>query len=143
MKGCIQMSSPKPPPKFVLTPEQRKIVEEVRRLAEIEKPEILAEGRRVFAADECVNGRLKAVMSILKAVRNSQKVTLDELAARTGMTKPYLSKLENDAEANVTINTLYRVADALGHDLLVSVIPRPQTAKIVSRKPRVRLTSQG
>ena len=92
------MSNPKPPPKFVLTPEQRKIVEEVRRLAEIEKPEILAEGRRVFEAEQCMNGRLQAVMSILKAVRNSQKVTLEELAARTGMTKPYLSKLENDAQ---------------------------------------------
>ena len=143
MKGCLQMSNPKSPPKFVLTPEQRKIVEEVRRLAEIEKPEILAEGRRVFAAEECVNGRLKAAMSILKAVRNSQKVTLDALAVRTGMTKPYLSKLENDTEANVTINTLYRIADALGHDLQVSVIPRPQPAKIVTRKPRARLTSQG
>ena len=110
----------------------------MRRLAEIEKPEILAEGRRVFEAEQCMNGRLQAVMSILKAVRNSQKVTLEELAARTGMTKPYLSKLENDAEANVTINTLYRIADALGHDLQVSVIPRPQPAKVVVRKPRVR-----
>jgi DNA-binding Xre family transcriptional regulator len=137
------MSNPKPPPKLVLTPEQRKIVEEVRRLAEIEKPEILAEGCRVFEAEPCMNGRLQAVMSILKAVRNSQKVTLEELAARTGMTKPYLSKLENDAEANVTINTLYRIADALGHDLQVSVIPRPQPAKVVVRKPRVRLSNQG
>ena len=118
------MSEPKKPPKLVLTSEQRKIVQEVRRLAEAERPEMIAEGRRVFAADECVSARLQAAMSILKAVRKAQGVTLDDVAVRTGMTKPYLSKLENDENVNVTINTLYRIADAIHHDLQISVIPR-------------------
>lgn len=120
------MTDPKKPPKFVLTPEQLKITDEIRRLAELEKPEMMAEGRRVFAAEKFVSIRLQAAISILKALRKAQSVTLDELAGLTGMTKPYLSKLENDESPNVTVNTLYRIADALGHDLQISVIPRMQ-----------------
>ena len=129
------MNEAKKPPKLVLTPEQRKIIDEIRLRAEAEKPEMMAEGRRVRAAEELVSVRLLAAMSILKAVRKSLGVTLDEVALRTGMTKPYLSKLENDGEANVTINTLYRIADALGHELQISVIPRIQSpAKIKTKK---------
>ena len=132
------MSESKKPPKLVLTPEQRRIVDQVRRLAEIEKPEMFAEGRRVFAADSSVTARLQAAMSILKAVRNSQRMTLNELATRTGMTKPYLSKLENDTGANVTVNTLYRITSALGHDLQISVVPLLPATKSKASKSRAR-----
>ena len=134
------MAESKCVPDFKLTPEQRKIVDDVRRQIEQEKPEILAEGKRVFAAEESIAGRLQAAMGILKAVRKSHGITLDQVAEKTGMTKPYLSKLENDVAANVTINTLYRIADALGHDVQVSIIPReqlkPDPKKPVTSKPK-------
>ena len=123
------MSDVRKPARFVLTPEQRKVADEIRRQAEIEKPEMMAEGRRVFAAEKFVSIRLQAAMSILKAVRKAQGITLDQVAAITGMTKPYLSKIENDDAANVTVNTLFRIADALNHDLQISVIPREADPK--------------
>ncbi len=110
--------------KFRLTPEQREIVESVRRRVEAEKPEIIAEGLKTVAADAVTSVQLRGAVSLLKAVRKAQGVTLGEVARRTGMTKTSLSRLENDAEANVTINTLHRIADALGHDVQISVVPR-------------------
>ena len=138
--------SEKKTPKLLLTPEQRKILAEIRRHAEAEKPELMAEGRRVFAADKFVSARLEAAMSILKAVRKAQGVTLEQVAERTGMTKPYLSKIENDDGANVTVNTLYRIADALNHDLQISVTPRSVSAnetqatakRLADRPPKIK-----
>ena len=117
------MADTKRIPKFTLTEQQRKIVEEVRQRVEAEKPEILAESRRRTAADAVTAVQLRGAMSLLKAVRKTQGITLDEVARRTGIAKPTLSRLENDAEANVTINTLQRIAEALGHGVQVSVIP--------------------
>ena len=114
------------PPKFILTPEQREIAEQIRQHAEAEKPEILAEGRRVKEASLALSAHLKGVMTLLKAVRKAQGVTLDEIASRTGIQKASLSRLESNAESNVTINTLYRIAAALDYDLQVSVVPRPR-----------------
>ena len=114
------------PSKFELTAEQRLIADELRAIAEKEKPEILAEGRRIKAASQAMSAHLKGVMVLLKAVRKSQGVTLDEIAIRTGIQKSSLSRLENSEDSNVTINTLYRIADALDYDIQVSVVPPPE-----------------
>ena len=58
------------------------------------------------------------------------------------------SRLENNAESNVTVNTRYRIADALGYDLNVSVVrrspPKPEkAAKTDTRKSRSRLATPG
>jgi DNA-binding Xre family transcriptional regulator len=139
MKGPIMTQTKKQPPKLVLTPEQRAIVEEVRRLAEAERPEMIAEGRRIRAAEEVVSVQLRGVVSLLKSVRVAHHVSLAELAARTGMSKASLSRLENDPTANVTINTLYRIATALKHDLQVSIAPwaEPEPKRSPSRRPTV------
>lgn len=126
--------SKKHPPKLVLTAEQRTIVEEVRRLAEAERPEMFAEGRRVRAADEVISVQLRGVVSLLKSVRVAHHVSLADLAERTGISKTSLSRLENDPTANVTINTLYRIAAALKHDLQVSVIPQPEPVE--TKRPK-------
>ena len=57
------------PPKFVLKREQREIAEQFRAIAEAEKPEILAEGRRVKAAAMAMSDRLQGTMQMQKALR--------------------------------------------------------------------------
>ena len=52
------------PPRFVLTPERRKITDEIRRLAEIEKPEMIAEGRRDKAAAQALTAHLIRAMTL-------------------------------------------------------------------------------
>jgi transcriptional regulator with XRE-family HTH domain len=41
---------------------------------------------------------------------------------RTGIERSALSRLENDVEANPTVNTLTRYADALGKKVLVILV---------------------
>jgi DNA-binding XRE family transcriptional regulator len=140
------MSESKRIPGFKLTPEQRGIVEEVRRRAELEKPEILEESRRRTVADEFTSVQLRGAIGLLRAVRKAQGITLDELAGRTGIAKPTLSRLEN-TEGNLTINTLQRIAEALGHAVQVSVVPKqlpastPKAAYAAKRPAKVKARS--
>ena len=59
----------------------------------------------------------------LKAVRESQGLTLAEVAARMGMDAPALSRLETGKMLNPTLGTLHKWAEALGHKLDVEVSP--------------------
>jgi predicted transcriptional regulator len=129
------MTKSKQIPNFQLTPEQREIVESVRRQIEVEKPEIIAESRRMKQADEVTSVQLRGAFGLLKALRQSQHVSLAALAELTGISKPSLSRLENDPTANVTLNTLTRVADALGHDLHIAVVPKTTVKK--AKPPRL------
>jgi DNA-binding Xre family transcriptional regulator len=106
---------------------QRKIVEAAREAAERERPEVIAEGKRVFAAMDIASVHLRNSFSLLQALRKNQGTTLTALADATGINKSTLSKLENDPESNVTLSTLVRVSEALGYDLQISVTPRPRT----------------
>lgn len=55
-----------------------------------------------------------AAMQVLKAEREKRGISLGELATRTGIDKSNLSKLENDLNTNPTLETLLRIARALG-----------------------------
>jgi len=50
--------------------------------------------------------------------------SLGEIAEKTGIDRGNLSKLENNAD-NVELDTLVRLADALGYDVVVDLHKRP------------------
>ena len=54
-----------------------------------------------------------AVGSRLQAIRKSQKLSLDELSKRAGVSKSMLSEVERN-QANPTVGVLWRLATALG-----------------------------
>jgi DNA-binding Xre family transcriptional regulator len=110
---------------LTLTDEQRRTLARLTTEADRERPEVLAEAQRVFAADSAVQVELRGVFSLLRAVRKDQGVSLNELAARTGISKPALSRMENDPAPNVQLNTLVRIAAALGKELRVSLSDAP------------------
>lgn len=58
--------------------------------------------------------RLHQVALWLKSERERQKMTLAELEVKTGIDQAALSRLENGRNANPTLDTLNRVASALG-----------------------------
>jgi DNA-binding Xre family transcriptional regulator len=58
-----------------------------------------------------------------KVVRESQGLTLIELAARMGIDAPALSRLETGKTLNPTLATLHKWAEALGQKLDVDVSP--------------------
>jgi DNA-binding XRE family transcriptional regulator len=61
------------------------------------------------------------LMARFKAVRESQNLTLAEVAERMGIDAPALSRLETGKMLNPTLATLYRWAEALGQNLDVGL----------------------
>ena len=129
-------------PKLVLNAEQKAIIEQVRRQALIDRPEIMEEGRRILAADEISGVQLRSAFQLLKAIRKNQGTSLGTVAERTGITKASLSRLENNPDLNVTLTTVTRVAEALGCDLRITVAPRMlATAKTPKKRSAARVIS--
>ena len=62
-------------------------------------------------------------MARFKAVRESQGLTLAEVAARMGIDAPALSRLETGKVLNPTLATLHKWAEALGQKLDVELSP--------------------
>lgn len=62
----------------------------------------------------------KVAIAKLRAAREAQGVTLAEIAARTGMTRGNVARLES--QKNATLRTLDRYARALGCELEISVV---------------------
>jgi DNA-binding XRE family transcriptional regulator len=78
---------------------------DIRRRAQAAKPRIL----------------LKHVLGNLRQERQRLGLSLADVNVRSGIDRGTLSKLENDADPNVTMNTLIRYAEALGKIILVQL----------------------
>jgi transcriptional regulator with XRE-family HTH domain len=93
-------------------------------------------------------GRLERAIAVqVRRIRHASGATLAELADRTGISKPMLSKIEN-AQTSCSLTTLARLADAL--DVPVTTLfrgadtpreavftPAGAGARIVARRTRV------
>jgi len=62
---------------------------------------------------------VRQVVAALKAERQRQGLSLADLKERTGIERSTLSRLENNEDANPTITTLSRYADAVRKQLLM------------------------
>jgi DNA-binding phage protein len=89
-------------------------------LAEADKENIIAQGRRHKAAHDRAVTALRQAFAMLKAGRQAQGRSLSDLEERTGIGRAALSRLENTPDANPTVATLARYAEALGKELVVS-----------------------
>lgn len=70
------------------------------------------------------------LLSQLKRLRAASGLTQKQLAAKIGMDVTAMSRLESGRQANVTMQTLERVARGLGYALRVQMrpLPSPQAA---------------
>src|SRR5437773_3379949 len=74
------------------------------------------------------------VMASLKKERERQGLTLADVSKRSGIDQAALSKLETGAHGNPTLDTLYRIAIALGKVItcvLTDAPPEPSGARRV------------
>ncbi len=101
-----------------LTPAELAKVRRDRRLLAVEKAEILSKGRRIFERHR----RLLDTLHALKAERETQGLSLTDLEQRTGIKKSTLSRLENNPNANPTIHTLMRIAEALDREIAIELL---------------------
>jgi hypothetical protein len=103
-----------------LSPAERRRHAAICREIEHEKPELIAQGRRV----KLRHVRLREAVGILKTTREALGLTLADIKARTGIEKGNLSRLENAPNPNPTIDTLIRYADAVGKELVMELIDK-------------------
>jgi len=98
----------------------------VGRLPEEKRAEMT---RVITQVEEELGDRIKKAspariaLAKLKVARLREGFSLGEVSAKTGIDRGNLSKLENDVE-NVELNTLARLADALGYDVVVDLRKR-------------------
>jgi transcriptional regulator with XRE-family HTH domain len=83
-------------------------------------------------------GVLAALAAEMRSRRQARRLSLDALAARSGVSKGMLVQIENGA-TNPSIGTLCRVAAALGASVadLVDAAPASRAAVVVASAPRV------
>lgn len=92
------------------------------------KDDILAAARKRHAARRAESAALRDVMQLLRAERDRQGLSLADMRERTGMERSSLSKLENDSDANPTLSTVCRYAEALGVRIEIRLAEAPEMA---------------
>lgn len=99
--------------------KERKVHEELgKRRPSLET--LLAEGYELI--DPLTQLISPEVFAALRAAREAQHLTLEEVSEKSGIDKSTLSRLETGAATNPTIGTLVRYANALGKRLSLTLI---------------------
>jgi len=103
---------------MTLKPEEvRRLKREAERIDREERDAIKRRGRAIKARHE----HLRDIVAALKAERQRLGLSLAEVGERSGIGKANLSRLENDANPNPTVNTLLRYAEALGRTIRIDI----------------------
>ena len=104
-----------------LAPAEAAEYREVRAQVEAEKPAINARIRQQLIQATM----LGELFGELKQAREAMGLSLSEMQQRTGIDRSTISKLETGQRANYTLATALRYADALGKQVLVTVVDKP------------------
>jgi len=107
-----------------LTEEERIRHRAIRQQIEQEKGELIVRGREIKAK----HARLREAVRMLKAAREALGLSLNDIKERTGIEKGNLSRLENATKPNPTVDTLTRYANAVGKELVITLIDNPELA---------------
>lgn len=89
----------------------------------------------------------KSIAENIRRLRLVQRLTIEQLAKRSGLTKGYISKIENSGKAP-PFSTLRKLAAALGIDVNLLILAGPNTAQdiplcIVRANERLEVLSRG
>jgi len=101
------------------TAEERKKHQQIRQQIESDLPEIKKRAKRKLAKAVRRGLDIQNTLAALKAERIKKGLSLADIKERSGIQRSTLSRLENNAEANPTIGTLTRYADAVGKEVRV------------------------
>ncbi len=99
--------------------------EEILRHAKIreqiaeELPDIKRRAKERLALLKREGTPLRQVLGALRTERERQGLSLADIQERTGIDRAALSRLENNEDANPTLTTLERYAEAVGRHMIV------------------------
>ncbi len=95
-------------------------------LNECKPPDAAMSAQDTDPDDSAGGVKLTQVVQLLRKEREAQGLSLGDIHEATGITQGRLSRIENRVETNPTIGTLERIAEALGLQLLVTVVELEQ-----------------
>src|SRR5262249_51464670 len=101
------------------TVEEQERHTRIREQIQEELPDIKQRAQQKLAEALQRGIAMQHTMAVLKAERLKKGLSLSDMKARTGIERSTLSRLENNAEANPTINTLTKYAEAVGKKVFV------------------------
>ena len=101
------------------TVEEQERHKRIRGQIQEELPDIKKRAQQKLAEAMQHGIAIQHAMSVLKAERVKKGLSLSAMKERTGIERSTLSRLENNEEANPTVNTLTRYADAVGKKVFV------------------------
>lgn len=79
---------------------------------------------------------MKNIGGTLKTLRQEKNITLPALAESAGLSKGLLSKIENSPDANPSLSTLYKLAEALEEPLsTILETEEAQLKRVIPEKP--------
>ena len=78
----------------------------------------------------------------IRALRQARRLTLRDVAERSGVTESFLSQVERDV-TSPSIATVQRIARALDMSIAQLFAEEPQTGRVVRREARRRVEYQG
>jgi ribosome-binding protein aMBF1 (putative translation factor) len=99
---------------------QQRADEEAIRHQHATKP---VSGRPASAVNQQSLSAILSLLARFKAKRESQALTLAEVAQRMEIDAPALSRLETGKTLNPTLGTLHKWAEALGQKLIIDLTP--------------------
>jgi transcriptional regulator with XRE-family HTH domain len=114
------------------TPEERARLQALREQFQKEKPaleDLVASGEYDGPVPQGAYLELRRVLHALRSERQRQGLSLADVAARSGIDKAALSRLETGKQINPTIDTLWRYAQALGKRLAWGVLDEETAAR--------------
>src|SRR3990167_11228596 len=71
--------------------------------------------------------RLKGISQIVE-LREKLHLTQTELAKRIGVSQPFIARIENDEASNLSLETLFRIVDALHGEIDIRIRPAKKAA---------------
>ena len=101
------------------TDEERTRHAKVREQIAQELPDIRRRAKQRLALLKKEGTPLRQVLSALRAERERQGLSLQDIYERSGIDRAALSRLENNEDANPTLTTLERYAEAIGKQMVV------------------------
>ncbi len=101
------------------TAEERARHAEVREQIAKELPDIRRRAKERLTLLKKEGTPIRQVLAALRAERERQGLSLADIQERTGIDRAALSRLENSEDANPTLATLERYAEAVGRQMVV------------------------
>ncbi|WP_236617997.1 helix-turn-helix domain-containing protein, partial [Rhodopirellula europaea] len=101
------------------TEEERARHAKVREQIADELPDIRRRAKERLALLKQEGTPLRQAVAALRSERERQGLSLADIQERTGIDRAALSRLENNEDANPTLATLERYAEAVGRQMIV------------------------